>query len=263
MFYLTGGRDCLRTIMMVSAGPLGVPANIDDLKSRYHDFCRTVGGPLAAPSAAEGLECYSAERISYIISHYLSPSPISDLPSVVEDTPQSSQKAGLAALMKAKEALNAQAPDLGSIFDVAIHTLIYQRSPHNGGGTISSLPGVIWSAARKHWAQSDLIEFLLHEFSHTLVFLDERAWQHYVSVDALAEPAHFALSSILRISRPLDKAFHSLIVGYELLSYRRIHGEPDDPLIHPHSDELLSSCQLTTDSIYQTINKYPLVTPRI
>jgi hypothetical protein len=107
-----------------------------------------------------------------------------------------------------------------------------------------------------------MAEFLVHELTHNLLFLDERRHEHYVNPLLLADSASFAVSAVLKIPRPLDRTFHSLIVASEVLAFRKICGEPAHPLVHPSTEALLRACRSTIDDIRGVIRRRPLVTPR-
>ena len=95
-----------------------------------------------------------------------------------------------------------------------------------------------------------------------MLFLDERRFEHYLDHQALMAVENFSLSAVLKIPRPLDRAFHSLVVASEVLSFRRENGEHSRPIAHPASVDLLRSCRETVASIRATILRENLVTRR-
>jgi len=168
----------------------------------------------------------------------------------------------MARVAAAIEQLGKVNPGLGRVFDLVIHTLFFHRSRNSGGGSVSSAPGVIWCSPRRTWSPDDMAEFLVHEFTHNMLFLDERRYEHYKDPQLLADPEMFAVSAVLKIPRPLDRTFHSLVVASEVLSFREENGEPAAPLVHPSTQELLRSCRSTIDGIRAVIARKSLVTPR-
>lgn len=117
---------------------------------------------------------------------------------------------------------------------------------------------------RHHWNQQDYIEFMIHEMTHTLLFLDERRYQHYRDYRLLSQKENFAVSAVLRKPRPLDKTIHSLMVAVEVLLYRhRIGSHVDAPGLHPNSNLMLESCKETIRSLERTPQLSLLVTDRV
>ena len=117
---------------------------------------------------------------------------------------------------------------------------------------------------RSYWSANDFIEFFIYEMTHTLLFLDERRFQHYRDYPALANSRNFALSAILRRPRPLDKTVHSLLVAVEVLSYcEQVSGHPSHPMLHPRSPLIFDSYWQTLHSLRKMGNLQELVTPRV
>ena len=147
-------------------------------------------------------------------------------------------------------ALRALAPDVAQLFELVISRCFCAPSSRAGGGSSSAAIGAIWINPRESWTTQDYIEFMIHEMTHHLLFLDERRYLHYLDYNALKQPENFAFSAILRRSRPLDKVVHSLIVAFEVLSFRTKHFDLGaKTYLHPTSDELRKGCMQTLDSL--------------
>ncbi|NBW80644.1 hypothetical protein EBR21_02715 [bacterium] len=123
-------------------------------------------------------------------------------------------------LRVALDLLKTLDPNLSEIFHVVISCLFTSSSRIAGGGTSSATPGVIWANLRSHWSSWDVVEFLVHELTHNILFFDEFSELHYLDHSKLADPATFAQSAILKRNRPLDKVFHSIMVGIAVLNLR-------------------------------------------
>jgi hypothetical protein len=115
---------------------------------------------------------------------------------------------------------------------------------------------------KRNWTEMDIAEFLVHELTHNLLFLDELCYDHYIDIPSITQKENYAKSSILGINRPLDKAFHSLLVTHELLSYRQEAGEPEHLHAHPSSAKIFPACRETISSIKYVTSRKNLVTPR-
>lgn len=262
MFYLHGEPDCLRTLLLVTAKEDGVAREESQLRDYYLDFVTAIGGPELRPATPAEKITYDDARIAKLMAKHTDYLVPTDLAVGVLETPLAARREAMALVEAAMEHIGAINPSLLRMFDRVIHTLFFHRSRNSGGGSVSSAPGTIWCSPRRHWSLADTAEFLVHEFTHNMLFLDERRFEHYVDPQVLQQPENFAVSAVLKIPRPLDRAFHSLVVASEVLSFREENGEPDSPHVHPSTQELARACQGTIDGIRAVIGEKPLVTPR-
>ncbi|WP_254565987.1 HEXXH motif-containing putative peptide modification protein [Oscillatoria sp. HE19RPO] len=265
MFYLNGFESCIKTIFLLACSTEQKTINsIQELKKYYICFLNKYFSETPIPIHANlDKFCFDIERIKKISVKYQDDGILTDLKTKIDlNTPLASMEEALSYVNKGQILLNQVNPSLGTIFDLVIHTLFYVRSPNSGGGTISDAPGFIWCAIKRNWTDMDIAEFLVHELTHNLVFLDELCYQHYTDMVQLGDKKHYAKSSILNKERPLDKAFHSLVVAHEVLRYRQEAGEPNNPHVHPPSEQMLSASLATIKSIKSVIDNTDLVQPR-
>lgn len=54
---------------------------------------------------------------------------------------------------------------------------------------------------------------------------------------------------VLRKKRPLDKVFHSLVVGNEIVRFRQAHGEQQISRVHPSTGEIERAISATIESL--------------
>ena len=262
MFYLKGPEEFLSTVTALTYQKNRDVSSLEELKERYVAFtCKVSGENINDINVADKYS-YCDARIKFLISRYKDPSQLTDIETDILKTPKSSREQAAGVIEKGCQHLRDVNEDLYEVFDFAIHTVFYHRSSCTGGGSVSSLPGVIWCSPRLEWSLNDMSEFLVHELAHNMLFIDERRFRHYVDFDDIAKPENYARSAVLMRNRPLDKVFHSLIVAHEVLAFRLENGEPDNPMVHPNTFEMLEAAFVTVDSIKDTISKAELVTDR-
>jgi hypothetical protein len=261
MFYTIGMDECVRNVCLVSSTHDYIPLNMQEVISGYRKFCNEIGGNAVCPLIERERWLTNTSAISEITKHYLSDSKLTDIKTSFYDTPISARMEAKEFIDLALEEMHDLDSSLKSIFDLFIHTLFYQRSPHSGGGSVSSAPGVVWCSPRRDWSTHDTIEFFLHELTHNLLFIDERCYVHYISLDAIMQHKYYAMSSILKSYRPMDKVFHSLVVANEVLLFRSKFGEPINPKVHPPSSSIIQSIARTIESI-KVIDYDKIVTDR-
>jgi hypothetical protein len=131
------------------------------------------------------------------------------------------------------------------------------------GGSSSASIGAIWLAVGEKISQIDLIEMLIHELTHHLLFVDELNHpQFHYQLIKLRE--NYALSAILKRQRPLDKVVHSIVVGASLVdARRRFVGRHDATVIHPATPDLERDVLAAIDSVTSMANIDELVTPHM
>ena len=147
-------------------------------------------------------------------------------------------------------------PELRQLFDLAIHTVLFCPSGENSegrsahGGSSNKCIGLIWLNLKATTSIRDVVEMLIHELTHTLIFIDELTTAHFEYGNLTKKP-YWALSSILKRQRPMDKVVHSIIVSMEILHARKTYlPKTNDPvIIHPDSSSLTMNVRNSIESV--------------
>ncbi|QQE76031.1 hypothetical protein KDJ56_08965 [Brevibacillus composti] len=122
-------------------------------------------------------------------------------------------------MQKALKLIHMLNPDLHSLINQVIGTICFCRKKGYGGGTVSSLIGLIWFNPQPNWTVIDYAENLIHEFVHNSVFIDDMIHVIFPDTSNLTEKEALTTSTILKIKRPIDKAYHSACVSTALMYY--------------------------------------------
>lgn len=258
MFYLMGNEDCINTFVYLSKVYEKNEINsFEQLKKAMFNFLSKVQDDVPRKNNSKYIT--DSESVYKLKTFFSEKSDLTDLKSRFEDeTPVDSMKMALNEVKKALDVLKSIDEDFYYIFDLAITTLFYARSSSQGGGSVSGAVGTIWCSHRKNWSTHDIIELLVHELTHNLIFLDELKYGHYLNIDKMVEEKNYAMSSILNMKRPLDKAFHSLIVAIELLEFRKKYPISSfESIVHPDSSTIFTSVKNTIESIEDVIDSNP------
>tara|TARA_R110002126_G_scaffold247974_3_gene390863 strand:+ start:14772 stop:15659 length:888 start_codon:yes stop_codon:yes gene_type:complete len=264
MLYLLGLEENLKTIYMLSKPYADGDMNSEEqLKKSYLNFLSKIQPNTWHPKKEDGLFVFDKKIIETLIQNHEADDFLTDFKTNISLASDSSVKTALSKVDEAKKYINSKHEDLSTLFNLAINSIFYARSSEQGGGSVSSAIGAIWCCNRKSWGLEDTVEFIVHELTHNLIFLDELRYKHYISLPNLAGQENFVTSAILKIPRPLDKVFHSLLVATEILDHRYDWlGEPIKPIVHPSSEQIHSNCLLTLSEIKNLISKKELVTDR-
>ena len=193
MYYLTGFDNCMQTVKdLAAAAGFKQQGSQKDLRQGLVGFIRSVQTEQPRPDFGQPLYCFDQKKISKLVGHYKKDCILTDIKADLQPTPDSSM---MEALKVADDALQLFAEideDLYRLFRTVIHTIFYTRSLRSGGGSSSSILGVIWYAHRKNWDIKDIMEFSIHELTHNLVFLDEFRHVHYLDLRDIADPDNWA-----------------------------------------------------------------------
>ncbi|MFC7309269.1 HEXXH motif-containing putative peptide modification protein [Streptomyces monticola] len=150
--------------------------------------------------------------------------------------------------------IEAHWPEFRSLYELLVPVLLYAPDGGLAGGTASTVLGVLWLDPKGHWNNVDIQEFLLHEFVHHTLFLEERRHGFYKNMGLLVEDRYLTRSAIRQDRRPLDKVLHSIVVGTEVLLARHekriVHPEGVELSLHPASDELLAGVLTSLDDVF-------------
>lgn len=152
-------------------------------------------------------------------------------------------------------AFTTQWPQFHALYGLLLPALLYAPDQGLAGGTASSVPGVLWIDPKEHWSIADTQEFLLHEFTHTTLFLEERRFGFYWNMSRLQEERYLARSAIRQDRRPLDKVLHSIVVSMEII-IARLKGKLQVPsdgeyVLHPNNQVLLDGVRASLDDTFQ------------
>lgn len=153
----------------------------------------------------------------------------------------------------ARNELKRLHPEFYGIHEFAVHSVFFSHSNQIGGrvcnaASSSNSIGVIFLNADLRLSVNDLMELLVHETTHTLIFIDELCNPQF-DYEYLLNPSYFAKSAILNKPRPLDKVVHSIVVAIQVSCFRiRASGEynMDELHAHPSSSTLMKQ---TLDAI--------------
>jgi hypothetical protein len=156
--------------------------------------------------------------------------------------------------------------DFAFVFEMAIHSIFVRPSKpakmvHGShGGSSSASIGAIWLAVSDSIRRIDLIEMLIHELTHHLLFIDELNHPQF-NYELIKLRENYALSAILKRQRPLDKVVHSIVVGASLVdARRRFLGNHEATVIHPVTSDLQKDVVAAIDSVLEMRNVNELLT---
>jgi len=187
---------------------------------------------------ALGYEIVAAPETARQLSIVFTSSPATEIDDLkqleaIEETVADPDQVGLSILNHGLDVLQNICHTHSPLFGLLISDIVVLLSKMANGGSTSNAVGIIWANPSKSWRSLDTVEFLLHEFTHHCMFIDELCNEHY-DYQKVLDRNFWTDSAILNRPRPADKVLHSIVVATEILLLReQLLGHPASPRCHP------------------------------
>lgn len=272
MFFLYGRDEIVRGVYTVSS--MGEVCVVDNLTSLRNQYLRFLSDPkFDTPVNFSDNLFVTDQAIEDAISAAFSRGHLDDMQQekvIGQSFADTERVQRIEKVGQAVSALRASDVALAQIFDLIIHSLLIKGTNRlaNGsaahGGSSSNAIGAIWLSVNDGLQLNDLVELLIHELTHHLLFIDEYRFYHF-EYDLLGKPENFAISAIRNTMRPLDKVVHSIVVAAELLAARRnleVLSSGSTSTVHPTSSVMANDTIRACDSVFALTNLSALVTDR-
>ncbi|KHF30550.1 hypothetical protein LR68_00921 [Anoxybacillus sp. BCO1] len=107
--------------------------------------------------------------------------------------------------------------DLYDLIHVLIGTFLILKKDLFGGGSVSNVMGLVWLNPQPNWSIIEYAEAIYHEFIHQSIFLDDMINCMFPNANDCAEESALVTSTILRMKRPLDRAYHAAGVAIGIM----------------------------------------------
>jgi len=269
MLSILGRDEIIKDVYLISrSNPnLGTVKNIDDLRPFYLDFLKK-HQPYHPINESNTIIVSNEDSVNALRLAY-QPSALDDLNQVkmIGDKHSPEKYEELSALVKnGYDHLVECDLDVKLIFDLVIHTIFFRKSAINSnvssfGGSSSTAIGSIWISGHGKLTKYDVAEFLLHELTHHLLFVDERCHEQF-NYKEIIKPENYSVSALLGKKRPLDKVVHSILVSHEILNARKKFLTVGNVTIHPPTNILRENTKRSISEILELNNLDNLITQR-
>lgn len=264
MFKILSLKENIKNLAKLSKPYLSLNST-EGLKQAYCKFLE-----IAQPSVPQNKYAfeemsylYEAKDIEKLLHVFEEKSALDDFETIFDDEKTTEQKMALERIKGSLLRLKNDLPEYYYLINLVINTIFAAPSKLAGGGSTSAAIGCIWVNLRPHWEEQDVTEFLIHETTHNLVFIDELCYGHYNDYSFLPLEVNFAWSAILGKLRPIDKVFHSIIVSTEVLLYREFHDlHQKKTCLHPPSAIMLDQTLYSIDYLMQSSQLKSLLSER-
>ncbi len=266
MYNLIGLNENIKNIYCLSAPYSSkVIETIEDLKIPYINFLSSHQPEVPQPILDNLFVIDDLELEEKLTESFRGDSFLNDKnqATMIGETAEiERKKSQIKNVKKAMDKFGILCKEHWALLNLVINHVIFRESKQASGGSSSSGIGVLWLNLRDHVTVDDIIELLIHESTHNLLFIDEIRYLHYNYELVLSED-NYAISSILKSKRPLDKVVHSIVVAVELILARRNFLGKSNITIHPKSPELEIDTINSINSVLALPRYSDLVTSRV
>ncbi len=240
-------------------------ASLDGLRERYRYFLASLGQRRIDVRGQALAFATTAAEAGNLAALFSNDSVLDDKlqSDVIAETDDPERDHKQARVQEALHEIWRYSHSYADILTTIVTNVFILPSTVARAGSTSQAVGVIWLNPKPTYPTPDLMEVLIHEFTHQTMFLDELRYGHY-SYGTISDRATWARSAILNIARPLDKVLHSIVVATEVLLFRHRHiGQPAFPRAHPPTGIMLQQLEESLSSVESAIRKFPtILTPR-
>lgn len=263
MFKILGPKEIIKNIITLCNADLSNQSTVTNLKNNYRSFLTKIQPKIPRNPKQTIQFLHKPQDTKIFLQVFDEKSVLDDFEQIFDYSDLSEQEILMTRVSKSLERLKEINSNFYETTKLVIETIFSASSKLAGGGSTSAAIGCIWINLRKHWQEQDVLEFLVHETTHNLVFIDELCFGHYTDYAQLVKEENFSLSAILNRPRPLDKVFHSIIVSTEVLLFRNQHfGHPSAPCLHPPTKIMLEQAVRSIEFLKQTSHLQPLLSQR-
>jgi hypothetical protein len=219
MYFLRGPEEGLQDIVTLAAPYLDrQDISIPAVKAAYQKYL-SVQQPKVPAKVVEHTE-FTRDRLwrSELSNWFRNP----DVPpeaDVLEDHAATGK--AMDHVLEGFHTLCQNEPELAPLFDLAVNQAFVMTHPQEpGSGSSFDGVGLIYVNPLPEWTTQDVIECLVHEFAHTLLYLDAMRHTHHPDYRLLDMPENEAETAITGRRRSIFFAFQSFLIAAEILTVR-------------------------------------------
>lgn len=157
--------------------------------------------------------------------------------------------------------LREQDETLGAIAATVVDTVFVTGANWTGSMSETGHVGTLWIMPGQNWQSEEVVEAYLHELTHTLLFLDERRYGHFLPAASEVR----VRSAIRRDVREYPAVVHSALVAAELLAWRNHRQTADSACsrLHGPTAELTARARNAHAQVLEEDRNQNLLTPRM
>jgi hypothetical protein len=263
MFFLRGPEEGLQDVVTLSAPYLDRRSvSLPAVKAAYQAYL-AVQQPKVPSKTVEHAEFVRAGSRRTELSAWFRSPDAPDMAEVPEDS--SAVERAMDRVEEGFRVLCGSEPELAPLFDLVVNQVLVMTLPQEpGSGSSFDGVGLVYINPLPEWSTQDVIECLVHEFAHTLLYLDALRHTHHPDYRLLDMPENEAETAITGRRRSIFFAFQSFLIAAEILTVRHRHPEICPGVgIHGSTPEILATAKRTYDRCMTHPNLDALATPRL
>lgn len=139
--------------------------------------------------------------------------------------------------------LQQQEPTLFALAQCIIKVIVVHPLLQYTNGTTKDTLGLACFDFKDHFTTQDFIELVVHQLTHMLLFIDDRLHPHATKEDKERLLDVGLVSKLGGTQFPWYIAFHSYLVGVEVLCFRTAVNLPEYSPYHGNTTRIIQVCQ--------------------
>ena len=217
MYYIKGVKEILQTIKIITNFNNNLINWHDrDLKIAYHKF-------LVEESVLTNLDFSNQMMLVDIegIKEISPPFYKEKKDFFIKNSPILNDRITGNFFDQALEKLKVKSEDIYDVCNFLIKVVLINQLQSYTNGTTDETIGLSTIDFKDHFGEDDFIELIIHQMTHMALFLDDRCYLHMEEKNKnflIETGMRFVLGGTMF---PAYIAFHSYIVGVEILQFRR------------------------------------------
>jgi hypothetical protein len=263
VYHLVGSEDILRdaVILSVPHAPDGKVGSRTTLRAAY---LRMLAGLAESPAYEAHVRDRAGESGPMLTGTRPAISALAEMfadPVDMSTTVQDASAERLARCRRGWAYLSERDSRLADAVSLLVHTMFTRASTWTGSMSDRHAIGAMLLLPGDNWDDNDVAEAIIHEFTHTALFLDERVNGHF-----RAGTDEITLHSAIRHDeRTLPAVVHSLLVAVEILTWRARHCTDREHAfkLHGPNDALMAKTLGSLNSLRSVASWDDVVKPRM
>ncbi|MFG1796492.1 aKG-HExxH-type peptide beta-hydroxylase [Nocardia sp. NPDC049149] len=251
MYSLVGAREIMQNLVVLTSAEGATPHTFPELRRAYRALL------LATPRRELGEDpsfVGDGDELAELVRGF-------DLPQRQGDGATPAPAWRLEKAVSGWRHLRQQDEALGTIAATVVGTVFVTGADWAGSMSDHKHIGTVWLMPGRSWHMAEVTEAYVHELTHTLLFLDERRYGHFLPGSANVR----VRSAIRQDDREYPGVVHSMLVAAELLDWRVRHHIPDEACrrLHGPTAALRMRAAEAHEQIVAEDRRHNLLTPRM
>ncbi len=253
MYYIKNYDECINNVALLPGSFSSEIHKLETLKLAYieflKDFQTEIPAPISTKTPFDTNKKTENKLTEFLLLGENTKDPFSQ-PQLSTEYTKKEKQLLLESTNQGIDLIKKYDKQLSTLFYLYINHILFIKTKNSIGGSASGAIGVIRHGGNIDWNTTDNAEFIVHELTHNIVFLDELIYPYYDNHELMMDEKNWAYSAILNTRRPISKVLHSIIVAHAILNFRnKLPAKLHSYNVHCNSKQLINQTLDAIDSV--------------